>query len=170
MVKEFNSLKDIQKYYDKDTNTYVFEENGSYIDLVVFNFDLSIDANIEAFDIKADNIKSYDIKADDIIVHNINANDINAFNINANNIKARDVDANNIDAWNIDAYNIKAGDIITGDISACNIEAGDISANNISYWAVCFAYDSIKCKSIKGKRKKSKHFVLDGKLEVEEEN
>ena len=51
MVKEFNSLEEIQKYYDKDTNTYVFEENGSYIDLVVLNFYLSIDANIEAFNI-----------------------------------------------------------------------------------------------------------------------
>ena len=50
MIKEFESLEEIQKYYDKETNTYVFEENGSYIDLVVFNFNLSIDANIEAFD------------------------------------------------------------------------------------------------------------------------
>ena len=24
MVKEFNSLEEIQKYYDKNTNTYIF--------------------------------------------------------------------------------------------------------------------------------------------------
>ena len=155
MIKKFNSLKAIKKYYDESTNTYVFVENEEYIEVVVFNFDLNVEANIEANDIEAENI---------------NAWDINACNINANNIKVRDVHASNINAWNIDAYNIKAGDIITGDISACNIEAGDISANNISYHAVCFAYDSIKCKSIKGRRKNSKHFVLDGKLEVEEEN
>ena len=155
MVKQFDSLEEIQKYYDKNTNTYVFVENEEYIEVVVFDFDLNVEANIDAYDIEA---------------LDINAWNINACNINANNIKVRDVHAINIDAWNINAYNIKAGDIITGDISACNIEAGDISANNISYHAVCFAYDSIKCKSIKGRRKNSKHFVLDGKLEVEEEN
>ena len=31
MVKEFNSLEEIQKYYDKNTNTYVFVERGSII-------------------------------------------------------------------------------------------------------------------------------------------
>ena len=152
MVKQFDSLEEIQKYYDKNTNTYVFVENEEYIEVVVFDFDLNVEANIDAYDIEA---------------CDINAWDINACNINANNIKVRDIKAINIDAWNINAYNIKAGDIITGNISACNIEAGDISANNISYHAICFAYDSIKCKSIKGRRKNSKHFVLDGKLEVE---
>lgn len=129
MVKEFNSLEEIQKYYDKSTNTYVFEENGSYIDLVVFNFNLNIDANIDACD---------------IIALNITANDINA-----NDINARNIDAENIDAL---------------DIIAC----GDINANDISYCAVCVAYENIKCKSIIGFREDAKHFVLDGKLEVED--
>lgn len=155
MVKQFDSLEEIQKYYDKNTNTYVFAENGEYIEVVVFDFNLNVEANIEAYDIEALDINAWDIKA---------------CNINADNIKAWNIEAINIDAWNINAYNIKADDIITGDISACNIEAGDISANNISYHAVCFAYDSIKCKSIKGRRKNSKHFVLDGELIIKEEN
>ena len=152
MIKKFNSLKAIKKYYDKNTNTYVFVENEEYIEVVVFDFDLNVEANIDA-----DNIEALDINA-----WNINACNINADNINVNNINAID-----IDAWHINANNIKAGDIITGNISACNIEAGNISANNILYGAVCFAYDSIKCKSIKGRRKNSKHFVLDGELIVE---
>ena len=145
MVKQFDSLKEIQKYYDKNTNTYVFVKNKEYIEVVVFDFDLNVEANIDAYDIEA---------------LDINAWNINACNINANNIKARNINAIDIDACNINA----------GNISACNIEAGNISANDISYHAVCFAYDNIKCKSIKGRRKNSKHFVLDGKLEVEEEN
>ena len=145
MVKQFDNLKEIQKYYDKNTNTYVFVKNKEYIEVVVFDFDLNVEANIDAYDIEA---------------LDINAWNINACNINANNIKARNINAIDIDACNINV----------GNISACNIEAGNISANNISYHAVCFAYDSIKCKSIKGRRKNSKHFVLDGKLEVEEEN
>ena len=143
MVKQFDNLKEIQKYYDKNTNTYVFVKNKEYIEVVVFDFDLNVEANIDAYDIEA---------------LDINAWNINACNINANNIKARNINAIDIDACNINADNI----------SACNIEACNISANNISYHAVCFAYDSIKCKSIKGRRKNSKHFVLDGKLEVEE--
>ena len=128
MIKIFNSLEEIKKYYDKETNTYVFKENGEYIDLVVFNFYLDINANIDAMDIKAKNINVLDIDSTDINALHINANDINAWNINAT----------------------------------------DINANDISYFAVCFAYNNIKCKSIKSKSRRinAKHFVLDGKLEV----
>ena len=138
MIREFNSLEEIENYYDQETNTYIFKENGEHINLVIFNFDLNLDANIEV----------YNINACDIHVR-----DINAWNIKANNIYANDINANHINAWNIDA----------GDINAWNINACDIS-----YWAVCFAYNSIKCKSITSKRENHKHFVLDGKLEVEE--
>lgn len=144
MIKEFNSLEEIEKYYDKDTNTYIFKEDDEYIDLVVFNFSLGIKADIDCWNINAQNIKAWDIKA----------NNISACNINSNNINASD-----IKAWNIDASNIDARDI----------NALDIDANDITYYAICFAYKNIKCKSIKGRRKNSKHFVLDGKLEIENE-
>ena len=121
MIKEFNSLDEIQKYYDEKSNTYIFKENGSYIDLVVFKFDLDVEANI---------------------------------------------DAGCIDALNINAVNIKAWDVYTRNLDAYNIVAWNIYAWNISYFAVCFAYDNIKCKSIKGRRENAKHFVLDGKLEM----
>ena len=113
MTREFNRLKEIEKYYDEKTDTYVFKENDDYIDLVVFNFDLKVNANIDACNITAWDITAWDIDADDI------------------------------KSWNI-------------------------NARNISYYAVCFAYQNIKCKSIKGRKYNAKHFVLDGKLEVEE--
>ena len=149
MVKEFNSLEEIQKYYNKETNTYVFKENGCYIQSIVFNFDLYVEANIDAIDIRAFDIETLDIKV----------RDINARDINARDIVARD----------ISACNIEAGDISANNIDACDINAWNIDACYISYWAVCFAYNSIKCKSIKSERKNNKHFVLDGKLEVEED-
>ena len=127
MVKEFNSLEEIQKYYDENTNTYIFKEDDALIDLIVFNFNLEVKANINALDINACNIDA----------NNIDANDINALDIKANDIKAND-----IKAW-------------------------DINVNDITYWAVCFAYNNIKCKSIKGRRINAKHFVFDGTLEVE---
>ena len=145
MIKEFNSLEEIQKYYNKETNTYVFKENGFYIGLVKFNFNLRISANIDALDIKADNIKAIDIDA-----WNINVDDINAWDINACDISARNIDAENIDAMDI-------------------IASGDINAWDISYHAICVAYGNIKCKSIIGFSKNAKHFVLDGELVVEED-
>jgi len=73
----------------------------------------------------------------------------------------------------IKAGDIKAGDINAGDIDAVDINAGDIdavdiNAGNINYYAVCFAYNSIKCNSIKGNRNNHKHFVLDGKIIIKE--
>lgn len=127
MTREFNGLNEIEKYYYEKSNTYVFKEDGYYIDLVVFNFNLNIQANIDAKDIGALNI--------------------DALNIDACNIDASDIKAMNIEAWDINAWNIEAQDI--------------------SYYAVCFAYKNIKCKSIKGRRNNAKHFVLDGKLEIE---
>ena len=129
MTKEFNSLEKIEEYYDKKSNTYIFKEDGKYIDLVVFNFDLDVEANIDAKDIDALNI--------------------DALNIEACNIDASDIKAMNIEAWDINAWNIEAQDI--------------------SYYAVCFAYKNIKCKSIIGRRENAKHFVLDGKLEIEDD-
>ena len=66
MIKEFNNLEEIQKYYDEKTNTYVFKEDDKYIDLVIFNFNLEINSNIEAFDINAHDISAFDINARNI--------------------------------------------------------------------------------------------------------
>ena len=97
MTKTFNKLEEIEKYYDKESNTYIFKEYGIYINLVIFNFDLNVKSNIYA--------------------------------------------------WNIYGRNI--------------------NANNISYYAVCYAYENIKCKSIKGRKYNSKHFVLDGQIYID---
>ena len=144
MVKEFNSLEEIQKYYNKKTNTYIFKEDDEYIDLVVFNFDLNIHSDINVYDIKARNI-------------------------NAWNIKSRNIDAWDISACNINACNINAGNINACDINAVDIEALDIKARDINYDIICCAYKNIKCKSINGRRKNSWHFVLDGKIEIKDE-
>ena len=129
MIKEFNSLEEIQKYYDENTNTYIFKEDDALIDLIVFNFNLNISANIVACD-------------------------INAWDINVNDIDVCDITARNINA---------------NDICAWDIIASDINAKDISYFAVCYAYKNIICKSIKGRVSTAKHFVLYGKLEVENE-
>lgn len=159
MTKEFYSLDEIQKYYDEKTNTYVFKEDGVYIPLVIFNFRLNINANIDAC-----NIKAWGIKANNIDVHNIDCYDTVAKNINADNINAYDIEADDIEtnedikAWNIYAKNIKAQ----------NIYADNIYAHDISYWALCFATQNIECHSIKGRRDNHKYFALDGYIYIDD--
>jgi hypothetical protein len=83
-----------------------------------------------------------------IVKGNIYGKDGKIYGISANNLSAWDISANNISAWDISAY--------------------DISAKGIDYYAVCWAYKNIKCKSIKGRRGNSKHFVLDGEIIIED--
>ena len=96
MIKAFNNLEEIQKYYDEKTNTYVFKEDDKYIDLVLFNFDLKINSNISASNINARNIKARDIDACDISAFDINARNITYYavcfahhNIRCQSIKGR---------------------------------------------------------------------------------
>lgn len=145
MSKKFNNLLEMQKYYDEKTNTYVFTQ----YDLVVFDFNLDVEANI-----KARNIDVYNIKT-----HNIDAYDINACNIDAYNITANDINASDVDAMDVNARNVFAYDI--------NVR--NIKANDISYYAICYAYNNIVCNSIMGRRNNSKHFVLDGELKINKE-
>src|SRR3990167_8850143 len=104
--------------------------------------------------------KEFEAKIKDGIFRSEESIDITSFNL--------DVEAKIEVAGNINAWDIKAGNINAGDINAGNINAGDIKAKVVSYYAVAFARKDIKVKSIKGRRENSKHFVLDGKLEVEE--
>ena len=127
MTKIFNSLDEIQKYYNEESNTYIFKEYGIYINLVVFNFDLNVKSNIYAWNIYGRNINALNINAKDIYVCYLNANDIKAHDISAASINARD----------------------------------------INYYAICYAYENIKCKSIKGRKHNSKHFVLDGQIYID---
>lgn len=121
-------------------------------DKLIIDDDVTFECNI--------NLSSVDIKA-----HDINAGDINVWNINAYDVKAYDINAYNINAWNINANDINAGDIIAGDIKAYDIIAGNIIAGNIKYYAFCFSYNNIECKSIEGTRDNhAKPICLDGKL------
>ena len=112
----------------------------------------------------APNNKKYEI-ADDLILEkdtvydcdlkvsgNILGKDGNKYSLTVKG----NISAGNITAWNISARNITAG----------NISAWNITADDISYYAVCWAYYNIKCKSIVGRREHARHFVLDGKVTV----
>lgn len=92
-TKIFNNIEEIEKYYKIQNNTYIFEEDDVYIDLVIFNFDLKVDACIDAIDIRAEKIKAINILACDIIADSIDANIIKCDKIRANKVIAKKVHA-----------------------------------------------------------------------------
>ena len=143
MIEIFNSLEEIQKYYDKETNTYIFMENDKYIDVVIFNFKLEVNANIRSGNIRAWDIKALDIRAVNISCSNIIALDIDARNIDCINLTAKDIIALDIDALNITARNINVNNIFAKSIDA---------REEIDCYDTCVASEYIKCKSIIGGR------------------
>lgn len=158
MIKEFNSFDEIKKYYDEKTNTYIFREDGVFINLFAFNFNLDIDANISGSNIRGWNIKAYNIEAHEIYAEDIVAKNINACGINAYDIEAIDIETyEDIKAWNIHAHNITAKNII----------ADNIYAHDISYWGLCFATQNIECHSMKGRRDNHTCFVLDESIYID---
>ena len=149
-MKVFNNIEEIEKYYNKETNTYVLNFD------VKFNFDFNKKSNIHANNIVAMDINAMDINAKSINARNINACDINAWDINALDIDARHIDTMDIDAWNMDIMSIYARNI-----KAWNIKALEIYAGDISFFAFCIAYEKLRFNSIYGRRKNSKYLCLD---------
>ena len=129
---------------NEELKSYIVNGSIVFNESIQCNFDIHVNANIDAYNIKAYNIKAYSIEA---------------YNIEAYNIKAHNIEAANIDAHDIKAYNIKA----------YNIDAYNIDAANISYYAFCVSYGGIICTSIKGRRNNSFHNCLDGMLTIKEQ-
>ena len=158
-IKVLNNIKEIKKYYNKKTNTYRFRENNKFIDEIIINFDLNIESNIEA----------HNVRGTSITAKNIQAWDISAWEINACDIESRCIDVGVIRARDIYTSTIEAMDIYARDINATfGIDAINIYARDIVYTATCSAYEDFKCNSIKCGHQIPLHYSLYGKLEVTE--
>lgn len=124
IIKVINALEEMQEYYNKEANTYEFYD----IDLIIFNYDLNVEASIIANDIYAWNIKALYIDACNIRVNNnIKANAIDCCDLCASYIEIRYIDTCNIKADGINALMIEN----RADINVYNIEAKIINARNI---------------------------------------
>jgi len=134
-------------------------------------FDCKIPCNLKAHNIVAHNIVADNIDAYNINALNIDALNIDALNIDAHNIVTHNIDiAHNIVAHDLNAHNIDiAHNIVAYNINARNLYARTIYADNIKYYAFCIAYESLKCKSISGKRNNSLHECLDREIEIIED-
>ena len=160
MVRVFNNLKEIEKYYNKETDTYIFR-GKNFVGKVILNFDLNIESNIEA----------HNVRGTSITAKNIHALNISAWEINAYDIESRCIDVGVIRARDIYTSTIEAMDIYARDINATfGIDAINIYARDIVYTASCSAYEDFKCNSIKCGHQIPLHYSLYGKLEVTEDD
>ena len=134
-IKIINALEEMQEYYNEEENTYDFYD----IDLIIFNCDLNVKANIIANDIYAEDINALYIEACNIKVNNdIKANAINCCDLWACNIEIKYIDTCNIKADSIEALTIEnredisAESIKTKTIHSCNIIAEYVDAEYIN--------------------------------------
>ena len=73
------------------------------------------------------------------------------------------IECNIIINASIICWNLDCGDLHCMDLDCMNLDCRDLS-----YYAVAFAYESFKCKSIEGRRNNSKHFCLDSEVKITE--
>lgn len=164
-MKTFNSLEEMQQYYNANTGAYDFFENGERIDICI-NFFLDIEEDIIANKIIARQIQVNDIFANDIRVLYIDACDIHANNIYTDKIIANDIYANDIITYDIDARDIITQNIDAKNIHVFNIYAQNIKSYIIKFSMICFAHKKIICNSIKGMYENAKYFCLDSEIVI----
>ena len=114
-----NNLEEMKQYYDEVRNTYVFKKGGEYPDYVIFNFDVSVGANIDANDILANditaiNIKARNIKAHKIYCSNLRASVTHAYKIKARSIKSAIIDVAFLETNVLECCGLKADNVMIG--------------------------------------------------------
>ena len=84
---------------NQELKSYIVNGVAKFNESIKCDFNICIDADIDAYNIEAHDIHAYNIEA-----HNIDALDIEALDIEAHDIKAYNIEAHNIDALDISYY------------------------------------------------------------------
>ena len=112
---------------------------------------------------KKDEIIEGDLKVEG----NISGKDGNRYNlIVKGNLDCLDLDCLDLDCWDLDCWDLNCGDLNCWDLECLDLDCWDLNCGNLNFYAVAFAYNSFKCKSVKGRRENHKYFCLDKEVEV----
>ena len=103
------------------------------------------------------NINCHNIDCNDINCKNIYCNDINCNNLDCWNIYCHNINCHYIKCWDIDCFDIRCNTLDCWNIYCWEIRCNNLDCNNLSFYTSCVAYNSLKCKSAKGRRK---NFIL----------
>lgn len=90
-----SNLEEMEKYYNKDTNTYVFAENGCRLN-VRFLFGLNLCSNIYAGNVIGTDIDIFNADLLDVTARNIKASILYVDVIKARNVKVENLLATSI--------------------------------------------------------------------------
>lgn len=108
------------------------------------------------------------IKEDLIVKGNISGKDGIIYNlIVKGSLDCRNLDCRNLNCRNLNCMDLTCWDLNCRDLTCRDLKCWYLNCRDLNFYAVAFAYNNIKCKSIKGRRTKSKYFVLDGEIEIE---
>jgi len=130
--------------------------------------------NLDCCDINCNDIKCDNINCDDINSHDINCNNLDCWNIYCRDINCRDIKSDKINCRDINCCDIKSDNINCNNLDCCDINCWDIKCNNLdcnnlSFYTSCVAYNSLKCKSAKGRRKNFILKCLDEEIDYRKE-
>jgi len=92
---------------------------------------------------------------------NLNCGNLDCRDLNCGNLNCGDLNCGNLNCWNLDCRDLNCRNLDCRDLNCM-----DLDCRNLSYYAVAFAYESFKCKSIEGRRNNSKHFCLDSEVKI----
>jgi hypothetical protein len=82
-------------------------------------------------------------------------------------LKCWDLDCFNLKCWDLDCHNLNCHNLDCRELVCYNLDCWDLVCFNLSFYAVCFAYNNIFCKSISGRRENGRYFVLDGNIVID---
>jgi len=131
---------------------------------VSFECDISIRASIVVTkgNLNCLNLKCLNLTCWDLTCWDLDCRDINCLNLNCFDLTCWDLDCRNLTCWNLTCF-----DLTCRDINCRDINCRDITCRDLSYYALCFAYQSITCTSYKARRDVHQEPIcLDGELTI----
>ena len=135
-MKRFETLADIHPYYNSESDTYDFSDNGTLLDIEL-TFSLCTHSNIRAHDIRVSDRES-------MLAYNINAHDITGgYILSGANIYANDITdvvillGDEIHTHDIDVLKINGGYIYANIVEAADIVMAHLEAADTHCGVIC---------------------------------
>jgi len=120
-----------------------------------FNEDLIVKGNIICeggiWDLKCRYLKCRDLECWDLECHNLECNDL----------KCR-----NLECWDLECRNLECSDLECRDLECGDLKCYNLECNDLNFYAFVIAYNSLKCKSWKSRRKNHIIKCLDKEIEI----
>jgi len=131
---------------------------------VRFECDISIRASIV---VTKGNLTCWDLTCFDLTCWDLNCWNLTCRDLTCEDLTCEDLKCRNLNCRNLDCWNLTCRDLTCRNLKCLNLECWNITCRDLSYYALCFAYHSIKCTSYKARREvHQKPMCLDGEITI----